>query len=138
MHFDRVAMRKFGPPIKREDRADFAFATVPAITQFVPDNRTLSFDSFDIRGVGRNHYQGRVLGKLGNVAEELFRRKPVFYGECSHDLRARIKMPAPEIISNLMQNIALIHDELRIEKRAAFKCPIPQRPLSKSMDRVNG
>ena len=132
-------MRIFGPPILREDRANFASrngSSNHAIGSRSPHTQSLIV-SISARA-GRNHYQRRVLGKLGNVAKELFRSKPVFYGECGHDLLARIEMPAPEIISNLVQNIALIRDELRIEKRAAFKCPISQHPLSETMDRVNG
>ena len=71
------------------------------------------------------------------MAKELFKSKPVFYGERGDDRLARIEMPPPEIISDLVQNIALIRDELRIEKRAALKCPISQHPVSEAMDSVN-
>ena len=137
-HLGRVAVRMFGPRILLEDRADLKLGSAPTITQFVPYSRTLSFDSFDIRVKWRNNYQCRVLGKFGNVAKELFKSKPVFYGERGHDRLARIEMPPPEIIGDLVQNIVLIRDELRIEKRAALKRPISQHPLSEAMDSVNG
>ena len=47
-------------------------------------------------------------------------------------------MPSPEIIGDLVQNIALIRDELRIEKRPALKRSVSQHPLSEAMDSVNG
>ena len=101
-------MRVFRPRILLEDRADFILAAIPAVTQFVPYRRALGFESFDIRVRRRNNYQSRVFGKFGDVAKEFFRSKPVFNGERGHDRLARIEMAPPEIIGDLVQNIALI------------------------------
>ena len=47
-------------------------------------------------------------------------------------------MAPPEIICNFVQNIALLSDQLRVEKRAALKGPVSQHPLGETMNRVNG
>ena len=137
-HLGGIAVGIFRPGILFKYGADFGLAPVPAVAQFVPDRSTLSFERFDIRVRLWNNRQRRILGKFGNVAKEFFRRKPVFYRERGHDRRAQIEVAPPEIISDLVQKVALIHEEFRIEKFPALKCPISQHPLREAMDSVNG
>jgi len=72
------------------------------------------------------------------VAKEFLWSQAVFQGEGGNDWLGLIEMEAPEIVRDFVQDVALLCDEFRIEKSAAFKRPISQHPLSETMNRING
>src|SRR5439155_12120320 len=66
------------------------------------------------------------------------RRRQPLSQHPGHDGVVGVKMRAPKIVRNLIQEPRLIRHQLRLERRSTFKCTIGQNSRTKTMDSEDG